>query len=113
VDDLGAQIAYVVLSAGIPVYDRDDRQVGVVEKVIAKEGEDVFHGIIVRTTPSPGRQLFADPDQIGALHQRGVLLLVPGSELHDPGEDPAARESAQGTRQESLRRAWEWVRHPG
>jgi hypothetical protein len=112
VDDLGAQIAYVVLPAGIPVYDRDKRSVGVVEHVIANEGEDIFHGLIVRTSSSPRRQLFADRDQIGELHQRGVVLLVSGAELHDPSEDPAARRTAQSPQQESLRRAWEWVRHP-
>ena len=111
-EDLGAQIAYIVLPAGIPVYDRDQRQVGVVEHVIANEGEDIFHGLIVRTSSPEERQLFADRDQVGELHQRGVVLSVTGAELHDPSEDPAARASAESPRQESLRRAWEWVRHP-
>jgi sporulation protein YlmC with PRC-barrel domain len=113
VEDLGAQVAYVVLQAGIPVYDRDGHAVGVVEHVITDEGEDVFHGLIVRSTPAPGRQLFADSGQIRDLHQRGVVLGVTGAELHDPGENPEARQTAGSSRQESLRRAYEWVRHPG
>jgi hypothetical protein len=112
-DDLGAQIAYVVLPAGIPVYDVDQRQVGVVEHVIANEGENIFHGLIVTTASAPSRQLYADRDQVGELHQHGVLLAVRGAELHDPTEDPAAHDTAESGRQEGLRRAWEWLRHPG
>jgi uncharacterized protein YrrD len=116
VEDLGAQIAYLVLPTGIPVYDRDGQRVGVVEHVLADEAVDVFHGLIVKTVPNSRRHLFADRDQVGALHERGVVLSVRGVELHDPSEDPvaseAAEDSADSPQREGQRHAWQWLHQP-
>ena len=73
-NDLGAPIAYLVLRTGTPVYDRDGERVGVVEHVLADEAVDIFHGLVVHTEPLPGRDVYADADQIAALRERGVLL---------------------------------------
>lgn len=105
-------MSYVAVSAGVPVYDRDAARVGVVEHVIADEGADIFHGLLVRTSPLPDRQLFADRDQVGELYERGVVLSVRGAELHEPSSDAPAREVADSRLEAGLRAAWEWLRRP-
>jgi hypothetical protein len=121
VEDLGERISYLAVSPGVPVYDRDAARVGVVEYVLADEAADIFHGLIVRTSPPVDRRLFAYRDQIGELRERGVVLSVRGAELYEPGQDAPAREvagtSVAGTSvasplQSSLRAAWEWLRGP-
>ena len=113
-EDLGPPVAYVLLAEGVPVYDRQQERIGVVEHVLADTELDIFDGVIVHTTPLPGRHLFADVDQIAELHERGVLLSVARDALHEPGESPAVMESQPEDTVESplqvrLRRAWDWV----
>ena len=115
VQDLGPPVAYLALKEGTPVYDRDGQRVGVVEHALADEPMDIFHGLIVHTTPLPGRHLFADADQIAELRERGVLLSAGREELHEPGEQRAARGAsddtpADGPLQARLRRAWDWLK---
>jgi PRC-barrel domain len=114
-DDLGRPVAYLALSDGVPVYDRDARHVGTVEHVLADEGADIFHGLLIRSA-EPERYLFADRDQLGALYERGVALAVSGANLHEPTEDTVAAGSAEdaaGERaREGLRRAWDWLSRP-
>jgi hypothetical protein len=112
VEGLGAPVAYTVLPDGVPVYDRDQAPAGEVEHVLADEGSDIFHGLIVRTS---GGHRFAGRDQIAALHQGGVLLAVPGADLREPSADPVAADAdrpAGEQVQEGLRRAWEWLSQP-
>lgn len=106
--DLGPPISYLVLGRGTAVYDRQGRHIGAVAHVLADTGLDIFHGLIVRTRPLPGRHLFADADQIAELHERGVLLAVDRAELHDP-RGPARTGPRETPLQARLRRAWEWV----
>jgi hypothetical protein len=112
VEGLGEPVAYTVLPDGVPVYDRDRVLVGEVEHVLADEGSDIFHGLIVRT---PEGHRFAHRDQVAALHRGGVLLAVPGTDLHEPSADPVAADADRPVGeqlQESLRRAWEWLSQP-
>jgi hypothetical protein len=116
-EDLGECVSYLAVSTGVPVYDRDGAHVGVVEYVLADEAADIFHGLIVRTSPPPvDRYLFAYRDQTGELRERGVVLSVRGAELHEPGQDAPAREvagsSVASPVESSLRAAWEWLRRP-
>jgi hypothetical protein len=46
-------IAWTAILADTPVYASDGGQVGVVNEVLGSQGEDIFHGIVVR---SPARQ---------------------------------------------------------
>jgi hypothetical protein len=115
VEDLGPPVAYLALREGVPVYDRDGQNVGVVEHVLAEPDLDIFEGIVVHTVPLPGRDLFADVEQTSELRERGVVLKVRADELHEPPEpvdglpiepdealdDPLARR---------LRHAWDWIR---
>jgi hypothetical protein len=116
VEDLGAPIGYLTLRDGSAVYDRDGVHVGEVEHVLADEGVDIFHGLIVRTPPPSSRHLFATRDQIGGLYERAVVLSVPAQELHVPSADRPARDAAGDTAhnpvQEGLRRAWDWLSRP-
>lgn len=118
-DDAGLPIAYLVLREGTPVFDRRGERIGVVKHVLADEDLDIFHGLIIQTLPLFGRHLFADADQIAELRERGVLLSVPGTELHQPrrdgrGERPGRQEQTgpeqtENTLQARLRRAWDWI----
>ncbi|HEY0449171.1 PRC-barrel domain containing protein [Actinophytocola sp.] len=116
-DDLGRPIAYTVLREGTPVHDPAGARVGVVEHVVADDVADIFEGLVVHTVPLPGRHLFADADQIAALHERGVLLAVPREELHDPDparprperEDEPEEEPVESPLEARLRRAWDWL----
>lgn len=114
VEDLGAPIAYLAVEEGTPVFDRRRERVGVVEHVLADLTKDIFDGVVVHTLPLPGRHLFADADQIGELHERGVLLSVDRDALHEPGESPAVMEvqpddTVESQLQARLRRAWDWI----
>src|SRR5205085_9708736 len=52
--DEGAPTAYQVLDAGVPVYSSDGEQVGTVDHVVAAPAEDIFHGLVIRTSSSAG-----------------------------------------------------------
>lgn len=112
--EFGRPIAYLVLAAGTPVLDRDDRRVGVVDHVVADVDLDIFHGVVVHTRPLARRHLYADRDQIAGLYERAVLLSVDAAELHvptDPGrprqaDDPRGPESPL---EAGLRRAWDRI----
>lgn len=113
-EDLGDPIAWLALAEGVPVYDRQGQQIGVVERVQADEGMDIFEGLVVHMLPLPGAHLFADADQISELHERGVLLSVQRDELQKARKQPAAGEAHSHEPRESavqarLRRAWDWI----
>ncbi len=67
----------------------------------------------MHTSPLPGRHLFADADQIAALHERGVLLSVDRDELHDPSQKSISQTNlgnpVESPLQARLRRAWGWI----
>ncbi|MER7892151.1 PRC-barrel domain-containing protein [Micromonospora sp. NPDC094482] len=114
-EDLGVRVSYLALAVGTRVYDVDSAPVGVVEHVIADEQADILHGLIVAPPKPYGSHRFAHREQIADLYERGVVLSVPGAEMHEPGEDAPARE-AEGAGddpvQVGLRRAWEWLSRP-
>jgi hypothetical protein len=110
VDNLGAPVAYLVLSNDVPVYDRSGDLVGHVAKVLADEAADIFHGLIIALPGKPTRYRFADPSQIAGLYGRGVTLTVTADQLHEPSEDAvAAKTVGSESVREGLRRAWEWL----
>ena len=111
--EFGRPVAYVALKDGTPVYDQTRQRVGVVDHVVVDEPTDIFEGLIVHTLPLPGRHLFADRDQIAALHERGVLLSVDRDELHDPSLKSTRQtnpdNSVESPLQARLRHAWDWI----
>jgi hypothetical protein len=106
---LGPQVAYLAIKEGTPVYDRSGTRVGVVEHVMDEGG--IFEGVVVHTYPLPGRHLYADADQIDNIHQRGIVLSVGRSDLHDPRTESAKRTWGQPekTLEARLRRALDWI----
>jgi len=113
-DDLGAPTSYLALQRGIDVFDVAGERLGVVEHVLADEGTDIFDGLIVDTRLGFGGWRFADADQVEELYERGVVLKVPGSELHDPERSPGVLdvELADGRGNaltDRLRRAWDYI----
>jgi hypothetical protein len=111
--DLGAPVAHLGLADGVPVYDRDGRRVGVVDRVMTEGPAGIFEGIVIHTLPLPGRHLYAGHEQIAELRERGVVLSVSADDLH--GLTPRRRrERRLGDTPESplearLRRAWDWL----
>lgn len=99
--DEGTPISYQVLDTGIPVYSLEGEQLGTVDHVVAALGEDIFHGVVMRT--SQGRRFIA-ADQVASLHERGVDLRIdaaaaadlpephgtaPARRVHEPGLKPS------------------------
>jgi uncharacterized protein YrrD len=72
--DLGPPIASNALPEGTAVYDDRGQRIGVVDEVLIEPPGGIFEGVIVHTTPLPGKHLRAMPDQIAELHERGVVL---------------------------------------
>jgi uncharacterized protein YrrD len=109
VDDLGPPIAYTALEEGTPVLDRSGRRIGVVEHVLADWQADIFEGLVIHTRPIPGKDLYADVEQVAELHERGVVLSVERDVLYGrPGKAPRG-DRAENALEARVRRAWEWI----
>ena len=86
-DDHGTPIAYLAVAEGTPVFSSDGEQVGLVERVLADEGADIFDGIVVGTTDG---ERFADASQVDALFERAVVLNVGAEQARSlPEPEPA------------------------
>jgi hypothetical protein len=112
--DLGRPIAYLVLSEGTPVLDREGRRIGVVDHVVADVDLDLFYGVVVHTHPLPGRHLYADRSQISAIYERAVLLAADVDDLREPSEPVSSRRDdhrrgVETPLEAGLRRAWDWI----
>jgi PRC-barrel domain len=112
--DLGAPVSHLALRDGVPVFDRDGQDIGVVERVMTDEATGIFEGLVIHSRPLvPGRHLYAGHEQIAALRERGVRLAVARDELHDL-DARAGRRSRRDVTPESpaeaaLRKAWDWL----
>jgi hypothetical protein len=111
-DDLGAPISYLALEEGTAVFAADGEEVGHVAHVLADEEEDIFDGIVI--SHGLGRHTFADAEQVGAIHERGVALIITAGEaeaLPEPAENPAVvhedPSESEGSLANKLRRAWD------
>jgi len=97
--DEGLPIAYEVLDSGVPVYSSDGEMVGTVDHVIAAPAEDIFHGIVMRTSSD---KRFVAADQITLLHERGVDLSIDAASIatlpHPHGAAPARRINEPGVK---------------
>jgi len=89
-DDLGAPVSYLALEEGTAVVSADGEEVGHVAHVLADEESDIFDGIVI--SHGLGRHTFADAEQVGEIHERGVMLTLTTAEaeaLPEPSENPA------------------------
>ena len=106
--NLGPKVAFVAVREGTPVYDADDKRIGVVEEVLADGEAGITNGVVIHTVPLPGRHLVADVDQISALHERGVGLSVKRDALRRPSENrrrPRSEDGLERPQQGALRPA--------
>lgn len=112
-DDLGAPVSYLALEEGTAVLAVDGDELGHVAYVLADEENDIFDGIVI--SHGLGRHTFADAEQVGEIHERGVVLTLTAAEaeaLPEPSENPAVMEddpSEPGGSPiaDKLRRAWD------
>jgi PRC-barrel domain protein len=112
-DDLGAPVSYLTLEEGTAVFTADGEELGQVAHVLADEENDIFDGIVI--SHGLGRHTFADAEQVGEIHERGVVLTLTAAEaeaLPEPSENPAVMEDDPSGPEGSpvadkLRRAWD------
>jgi hypothetical protein len=86
--DCGPPISYLVLEKGTAVYASSDERIGVVERVLYVEQEDVFDGIVILTDNGPR---FLGADCVDRIHQRCVrttLSVEQATELPPPQGGP-------------------------
>ena len=114
-DDLGAPVSYLTLEEGTAVFTADGEELGQVAHVLADEENDIFDGIVI--SHGLGRHTFADAEQVGEIHERGVMLTLTTAEaeaLPEPSENPAVMEEDPSEPEGSaitnkLRRAWDLI----
>ena len=80
-EDLGAQISYMVLGRGVPVFSSDGVRLGKVIRVQRDSGTDMFDGIVIDTKPGPGGRHFVDAPEVDEIHERGVILRIDAAEV--------------------------------
>jgi len=97
--DEGLPIAYEVLEKNVPVYASGGELVGSVDHVIAAVQQDIFHGIVIKT--SSGKRFVAAED-VDSLHEHGVDLKLDEAQaaaLPEPhGAAPTYRDDEPGTK---------------
>lgn len=71
-EDLGDQVAYLVLAEGTDVYTSDETRVGTVRQVLAAGNDDIFDGLVV-SDGLMGRR-YVPADLVEAIYERGVVL---------------------------------------
>lgn len=111
--DYGEPCSYMVLEQGVDVISSDGDRIGVVEHVLADQGNDVFDGIVVDTRLGPGGVVFADASQVAEVREKAVLLSISTSaaeSLPEPSANPAVMEHHGVEDVEGkLRRAWDAI----
>jgi uncharacterized protein YrrD len=75
-DDLGAPISYLLLSAGTAVYSSDGERLGEVAEVRADETSDIFDGLVVRHGLLGADHRFVAANQVEEMFERGVVLTL-------------------------------------
>ena len=92
--DHGNPIAYTALAEGTRVYTSDGEQLGLLERVLADEGADIFDGLVVDTAHG---ERFVDAPDVGELYERGVVLKLSGEQaraLKEPTPAPSVIDVA-------------------
>lgn len=92
--DHGNPIAYAALAGGTPVFTSDGEQLGLLERVLADDGADIFDGLVVDT---PDGDRFVDAPDVGELFERAVVLKLTAEQarsLNEPSPAPAVIDVA-------------------
>ena len=111
--DLGPPASYLVLAKGVPVFDPDGGEVGLVEHVLAAPEEDIFDGIVIDTAPGPGGWHFADAEQVAEIHERGWCCVSARTRCTSRARTPRrwrpTRRGSGSALGEKLKRAWDYI----
>ncbi len=110
-EDLGDQVAYLVLAEGTPVYSSDESEVGSVAHVLGDEQKGIFDGLVIRL--GIGRHRYVDADHVKAIYERGVVLTIDAAgveQLPEPSANTTMvdADGLPGMR-EKLSRAWDAI----
>ncbi len=108
-EDIGAPQSYLVLKDGTPAYDRAGDSAGTVAHVLADEGSDVFHGLILDTAHG---HRFVSGGQVDGIYEHAVIIAVPAAQLPEPSADAAAAAADDTSLADGPRRAWDWLIQP-
>jgi len=80
--DQEAQVSWLALEEGIPVYAEGGEEIGKVAEIVADAQKDIFSGIAFKTGLLSHRR-YAPAAVIGSLTAKGVHLNVAESEAHE------------------------------
>lgn len=117
----GERISYLTLEEGTKVVSADGKQIGKVAHVLADLQNDIFEGVVIDTSPLPGRHVFADTTLVDEIRTDGVILNIDAEDarsLPAPSANPAEMRVGpdelvkQGTAEDlrdKLRRAWDVI----
>jgi hypothetical protein len=84
-------ISYKVLAPGTPVQSRDGAELGTVDRVLDNAREQIFDGVVMRTTG--GGDVFVDAPEVARITERVVTLSIDASEAAAlPAYEPGAPE---------------------
>jgi hypothetical protein len=102
VDDDGPAISYKLLERGTAVHTSDGDLVGTVDQVLDNVREDIFDGIVIR---SSGGQRFVDAPEVARITEQRVTLSIDATEAAElPAYEPGAPEYEANTRAGRLAR---------
>lgn len=73
------EIAWLAMPLKAPVLDRDGAQIGTAEGLLGDEGDDIFHGIVVKL--SRGGKVELRADRIPKITTRRIYTDLAPSEL--------------------------------
>lgn len=73
------EIAWLAMPRKAPVLDRDGAQIGTAEGLLGDEGDDIFHGIVVKL--SRGGKVELRADRIPKITTRRIYTDLAPSEL--------------------------------
>jgi hypothetical protein len=103
--DEGQPIAYQMLGDGVPVLSSDGEQVGTVGSVLSAPAQDIFHGLLIKTSDHDIR--FVEASLIASIHEHGVDLRIDSSAAQTlPGPEHKAPVYDENPDQEQGWRHW-------
>jgi sporulation protein YlmC with PRC-barrel domain len=72
-DEDGYAISYKLLARGVPVVTSDGEDVGTVDRVLENEREQIFDGIVIRSSRGA---VFVDAPEVARIAERRVTLSI-------------------------------------
>ncbi len=109
--DEGHPISFRILARGTAVWSSDDQEIGTVEGVLATDREDIFDGIVIRTT---GGRRFVDAPEVRRIAERRVTLSITSAEaeqLPEPERGPKEYRANPGAGRLARLFGGGWRRH--